>query len=81
MKKKKKSRVEQLVGELVSNELSIHLSRLVRKSRKKAIREAGKLDEALRLEYHRGEGFTDAEIIDPIPPDDSENEEGTEQPL
>ncbi|NIO21669.1 MAG: hypothetical protein GTN76_13285, partial [Candidatus Aenigmarchaeota archaeon] len=48
------------------------LSRLVRKARKKANREAGKLNDTLRLEYREGEGFVDAEYHEP-------GEEGKEE--
>jgi len=61
MAKRKKGKVEDLVGQLIKNELEAQLSRMVRKARKRATREAGKLNEMLQLEYHKDEGFVDAD--------------------
>ena len=65
MGKRKRDKVEQLVGQLIKSELEAQLSRLVRKARKKANREASKLNDTLRLEYREGEGFVDAEYHEP----------------
>ncbi len=69
---KKKGKVEDLVGQLIRNELEAQLSRMVRKAKKKAFREASKLTEVLRLEYHKDEGFVEAEYAEDQP---SEREE------
>jgi len=66
MAKKKKDKVEQLVGQLIKNELEAQLSRMVRKARKRAGREAGKLNDMLRLEYRKDEGFVDAEVVEDL---------------
>jgi len=67
MAKRKRDKVEQLVGQLIKSELETQLSRLVRKAKRKALRETGKFNDMLRLEYHKEEGFTEAEIIDEPP--------------
>jgi len=61
MAKKKRDKVEQLVGELIKNELEAQLARMVRKARRKAGREAGKLNDMLQLEYWKDSGFVDAD--------------------
>jgi hypothetical protein len=79
-KRKKGDRVGDLVNELIRNELEAQLSRMVRKARKKATREAGKLNNMLRLEYHKGEGFVDAEIIERFPEKEEEKkDDGSER--
>ena len=75
VRKKKKSKVEDLVNELIRNELEAQLSRMVRKARRKAGREAGKLNNMLRLEYRKDEGFVDAEIIDGFPEKEQEKKD------
>jgi len=61
MAKRKRDKVEQLVGELIKNELEAQPARMVRKARRKAGREVGKLNDMLRLEYRKDEGFVDAD--------------------
>ena len=75
MAKRKKSTVENLVNQLIKNELEGRLAKMVRKSRRKASREAGKLNDMLRLEYHRDEGFVEAEIIEPQAVEDEDQEQ------
>jgi hypothetical protein len=65
MAKRKKDKVENLVGQLIKNEVEAQLAKMVRKAKAKALREAGKLNEVLRLEYHKNEGFVEAEVIEP----------------
>jgi len=42
-------KVEKLIEQLIANQLEAHLTKLVRKSRKKAEREKAKLKEFLQL--------------------------------
>jgi hypothetical protein len=65
MAKRKKSTVENLVAQLIRNELESQLAKMVRKAKKRAVREAAKLNEALSLEYHKDQGFVEAEVIEP----------------
>lgn len=74
MGRKKKTKVEDLVGQLIKNELEAQLSRMVRKARKRATREAGRLNEMLQLEYRKDEGFVEAEIIEPESPESPQEE-------
>ncbi len=67
MTKRKKDKVEDLVGQLIRNELESQLAKMVRRAKKKAAREAGKLNEMLQLEYHKGEGFVEAEYQESKP--------------
>jgi len=76
-RRKKKSKVENLVNELIRNELEAQLSRIVRKARKKAAKEAGKLNDMLRLEYRKDEGFVDAEVVN-LPEEEIEEVKKTE---
>jgi len=66
MAKKKKDKVEQLVGQLIKSELETQLSRLVRKAKRKALREAGKLNDMLQLTYTKDDGFIDAEVVEDL---------------
>ncbi|MFX0199213.1 MAG: hypothetical protein ACFFCW_24080 [Candidatus Hodarchaeota archaeon] len=63
-KKGMKDRVEGLIEELIRNELQAQLSKMVWKARKRAVREAGKLNEIPQLEYHKDQGFIEAEVIE-----------------
>ncbi|MFX0198037.1 MAG: hypothetical protein ACFFCW_18105 [Candidatus Hodarchaeota archaeon] len=74
-RKRRKNKVEDLIGQLIKSELEAQLSRMVRKARKKAIREAGKLNGMLRLEYRKDEGFVDAEVIDGFPEKEEEKKD------
>ncbi len=83
MAKRKKDKIEDLVGQLIWHELEAQLFRMVTKAKKKAFREANKLNEVLRLEYHRNEGFEihEAEVIEPLEEENQEvkkTEPGTE---
>jgi len=61
MAKGKKDKVENLVAQLIRSELEGQLAKMVRKAKRKALREASKLGETLKLEYHKDEGFVEAE--------------------
>jgi len=61
MSKGRKSKTARLIEDLIQTELEIHLAKMVRKAKKRAIREASKLGEVPRLEYHKDEGFVEAE--------------------
>jgi len=64
MARGKKDKVGSLVAQLIRNELETQLTKMVRKARKRALREAGKLNETRRLEYRKDEGFVEAEVIE-----------------
>jgi len=69
-----KKKTEKLIEQLIRNELEVQLTRMVRKSKRRAVREAEKLNETLRLEYHKKEGFVEAEYQEVKPEEDSELE-------
>jgi hypothetical protein len=71
--RKKRDRVENLVSQLIKNELEAQLAKMVRKAQRRATREAGKLNDTLRLEYRKDEGFVDAEYREIF---DKEKKEG-----
>ncbi|NIO20901.1 MAG: hypothetical protein GTN76_09225 [Candidatus Aenigmarchaeota archaeon] len=62
---RKKDKVENLVAQPIRSEVESQLAKMVRKAKKRAAKEAGKLDELLRLEYDRDGGFVEAEVIEP----------------
>lgn len=66
MAKKGKTRVEDLVGQLIQNELEGQLSRMVKKAKKRAVRESAKLKEYLQLPYVRDE-VIEAEVVEEQP--------------
>jgi hypothetical protein len=71
---KKKDKVESLVAQLIRSELEGQLTKMVRKAKKQATRETEKLHETLRLEYHKKEGFVEAEYQEVKPEEDEDSE-------
>lgn len=67
MAKGKGERAKDLIAELIRHELEAQLSKLVRRAKRKANREVGKLNNVLRLEYNKDEGFIEAEYSNPYP--------------
>ena len=63
---KKQGKMEKLVSELIKSELEAQLAKMVRRSRKRANREAQKLNDTLMLTYDENRGFSDidAEVIE-----------------
>jgi len=69
-----KKKTEKLIEQLIRNELEVQLTRMVRKSKRRAVREAEKLNETLRLEYHKKEGFVEAEYQEVKPEEEEDSE-------
>jgi hypothetical protein len=69
----KKSKVENLVSQLIESELETQLARLVKRSKRKAMRARNDLNGTLRLEYTPSQGFSEAEEAEVI---ESQSEEG-----
>ena len=63
---KKNKKAEDLIAQLIQNELETHLSRMVKKAKKRAVRESAKLKEYLQLPYVKDE-VIEAEIVEPHP--------------
>jgi hypothetical protein len=63
--KRKKGKVEDLVGQLIQSELETHLSRMVKKAKKKAVRESAKLKDFLQLPYVKESEVVEAEVVEP----------------
>jgi len=57
-------KIDKLIEQLISNQLEAHLTRLVRKSKKKAEREKGKLRDFLQLPLIKDEEIVDAEFTE-----------------
>ena len=70
----KKSKVEDLVGQLIQSELETHLSRMVKKAKKKAVRESARLKEYLQLPYVKNSEIVEAEVVEENP---AEGEDGS----
>jgi DNA-directed RNA polymerase beta subunit len=64
MAKRKQSKVEDLVGQLIQSELESQLSRMVKKAKKRAVRESAKLKEFLQLPYVKDSEVIDAEVVE-----------------
>ncbi len=54
-------KVEKLIEQLIANQLEAHLTKLVRKSRKRAEREKAKLKDFLQLPLIKDEDIIEAE--------------------
>jgi len=54
-------KVEKLIEQLIANQLETHLTRMVRKSKKRAEREKAKLKEFLQLPLIKDEDIIEAE--------------------
>lgn len=61
MSKGRKSKTARLIEDLIQTELETRLAKLVRRARKRATKEVEKLNQVPRLEYHRDEGFVEAD--------------------
>jgi hypothetical protein len=70
MAKRKKGKVEDLIGQLIQSELESHLSRMVKKSKKRAVRESAKLKDYLQLPYVKESEFVEAEVVEGQPEED-----------
>jgi hypothetical protein len=67
MARKKGKVVEDLIGQLINSELESHLSRMVKRARKRAVRESAKLKEFLQLPYVKDSEIIEAEVIEEEP--------------
>ncbi len=66
-------KVEKLIDQLIANQLEAHLTKLVRKSRKKAEREKAKFKEYLQLPLIRDSEIIEAQYEE-IPAKDSDTD-------
>jgi hypothetical protein len=73
MVKRKKDKMGRLVKELIKGELEVQLTKMVRRTRKKAARELERLNQVPRLEYRPNEGFVEAEFQEVSPGEDGED--------
>jgi len=73
MVKRKRDKVEDLVGQLIQSELERELTKRVKRAKAKAVRQSAKLREFLQLPYVRDDEVVEAEVIEPQPADGEES--------
>jgi len=62
-----KKKTEDLIAQLIQSKLETQLTRMVKKAKKRAVRESGKLKEFLQLPYVRDSEVIDAEVVEEHP--------------
>ncbi len=77
---RKKDKVESLVAQFIQSELESQLSRMVKKAKKRAVRESAKLKDFLQLPYVKESEVIEAEVVEPQTAD-SENSALKKTPL
>jgi hypothetical protein len=70
----KRKKVEKLIEELIGNHLETHLTRMVRKSKKRAEREKAKLKDFLQLPLIKDSEIIEAEYAE-VQPSEAEHPE------
>jgi len=75
----KGKKIDKLIEQLIANQLETHLTRLVRKSKKRAEREKAKLNQFLQLEYTKDAGFVEAEYEEAQPSEEEKSIKGNIQ--
>ena len=70
---RKKTKVEDFVGQLIQSELERELAKRVKRAKKRAVREAGKLKEYLRLPYVEESEVIEAQVVEQQPADNEDS--------
>jgi hypothetical protein len=73
MARRKKEKVEDLIGQLIQSELERELTKQVKRAKTKAVRQAAKLREYLQLPYVRDDEVVEAEVVE----QSADNEDST----
>ena len=65
MTKGKKTKIDDLVDQLIQSSLESRLSKLARRAKRKAVKESAKLKEYLQLPHIKNDEIVEAEVIEP----------------
>ena len=72
--RRKKSKVEDLVGQLIQSELERELAKRVKRAKAKAVKQSARLREYLQLPYVRDDEVIEAQVVEEHP---AEGEDGS----